>query len=59
MAGIQASTFGMQSLPGFQLLNAHVGERANGEKDFYSVAHDSLDNPVAEFLLYGAGSSPD
>ena len=57
MAGIQASTFGMQSLPGFQLLNAHVGERANGEKDFYSVAHDSLDNPVAEFLLYGAGSS--
>lgn len=57
MLGVQTATFGTQSLPGFQLLNQHVGERANGEKDFYSITHDSFDNPVAESMLYGVASS--
>lgn len=57
MVGLQAGIFGAQSVPGFQLLNQHIGERTMGEKDFYSVTSESLDSPVAEFLLYGAGSS--
>jgi hypothetical protein len=57
MVGLQAATFGVQSLPGFAILNQHIGEKTFGTKDFYSTTHDTFDNPVAEFMLYGGASS--
>lgn len=57
LVGIQAATFGGQSLPGFQLANRWIGERTAGEKDFYSATTETFDSPVAEFLIYGGASS--
>jgi len=57
LAGLQVATFGHQSMPGFQLMNQHLGERTNGEKDIYSTVAGGFDNPVADFVLYGGASS--
>lgn len=56
MLGFQASTFGIQSLPGFQYLSDYMGKKTQGEDDFYSVIADSLPDPVANNLVYGLAS---
>lgn len=57
MAGLQVGTFGVQSVPGFRILNQYIGEKTEGNEDFYSLASASFDQPVVDFLVYGAGSA--
>ncbi len=57
MVGLQAGIFGTQSLPGFQAMNQHIGERSKEGRDFYTGAADILGNDASEWLLYGAGSN--
>lgn len=57
MLAIQTAMFGAQSVPGFQFLNEHIAQRTVNERDIYSSVGETFDTPVAEFLLYGGGSS--
>jgi hypothetical protein len=57
MLGIQAGMFGAQSVPGFQALNQHIGERSVEGRDFYTGAEDVLGSEVSEWLLYGVSSN--
>lgn len=57
MLGIQAGMFGTQSIPGFQAMNQHIGERSVAGRDFYTGAEDVLGNEVSEWLLYGVSSN--
>jgi hypothetical protein len=57
MVGLQAGLFGAQSIPGFQMLNQHIGERSNENNDFYSAATGLLGSEVGNALLYGLASS--
>ena len=57
MVGLQAGMFGAQSLPGFQAMNQHIGERSREGRDFYTGVQDVLGNEASEWLLYGASSN--
>lgn len=57
MVGLQGGIFGAQSLPGFQYLNQHVGERSGDNNDFYSTVNSLAGDEFGNFLLYGAASS--
>lgn len=57
MMGIQAGIFGGQSVPGFQVLNAHIAEKSNYENDFYTAANETFGQTVGEWIVYGAASN--
>ena len=57
MVGLQAGIFGAQSIPGFQLLNEHIGERSLEDNDFYKVSGELIGNELSNFLMYGTASS--
>lgn len=57
MVGLQAGIFGMQSLPGFQLLNNIIGERSQENNDFYNSTVGLLGDEVGNSVLYGLASS--
>lgn len=60
LAGMQTTLFGMQGLPGFQLINNHiVGNAANNpeHKDIYSTLPQLFDKRLGEFILYGSVSN--
>lgn len=52
----QSGFFGVQSIPGFQLVNEHIAKQNNGEADIYSELDVLTGSDVAEFLLYGGAS---
>lgn len=60
MAGMQTSLFGLQGLPGFQMINNHIVGDAAGNpmhKDIYSTIPNLMDKKAGDFLLYGAMSN--
>lgn len=57
MMGLQTGIFGLQSTPGFELLNDHIAKRSQGEEDFYTGINDAVGTDVAEWIMYGAGSN--
>lgn len=57
MIGSQASIFGAQSLPGFQLLNQHIAEQSQDYNNLYSRANRNLGEDFSEWLIYGTGSN--
>jgi hypothetical protein len=63
MMGLQTGIFGLQSTPGFELLNNHVAERSKYEGDFYTGLQDMAGNTtiggagVDEWILYGFASN--
>ena len=57
MIALQVGVFGGQSIPGFKQMNDIIADKTLGEQDFFLAANAMLDKPVAEFLLYGGGSS--
>lgn len=56
MMGLQTGIFGMQSTPGFELLNNHVAERSNYEGDFYTGITEATGS-AADWILYGVASN--
>jgi hypothetical protein len=60
LGGMQASLFGMQGLPGFNILNTHiVGSAAGNEKhtDLFNMTTNYAGKPIADWLLYGSMSN--
>lgn len=60
MAALQGGLFGLQSLPGFQMINQHiVGNAAGniGHKDLYGTTTSFFDKKLGDWLLYGAASN--
>lgn len=56
MLGMQASIFGIQSLPGFQTLNASIGEASRNSKDLYSVTNADSGESWGQYAMYGLAS---
>lgn len=58
MSALQASIFGVRSLPAYGLLNNLVAETNSGNLDIYSLAGSEKDpEGIASYLLYGLGSN--
>lgn len=63
MMGLQTGIFGLQSTPGFELLNNHVAERSNYEGDFYTGINEMVGDTkvfgstAADWILYGMASN--
>lgn len=60
LSGLQTTIFGMQGLPGFQMINQHLaGNLAGnpGHKDIYSGISNLMDPTVGNYLLYGVASN--
>ena len=60
LAGLQTTLFGMQGLPGFQMINSHIiGNSANNpaHKDIYSTTPNFFDKKLGDYLLYGVTSN--
>lgn len=57
MVATQGTIFGGQSLPGFQAINNHIGEKTNARTDIYSETSKNFNKGFGDFLLYGAASS--
>lgn len=56
LLGLQASLFGMQSLPAFQFLNMHLVGNAPGNsehRDLYSFTPSLVGQEVGEAIMYG------
>jgi hypothetical protein len=55
-AGMQASVFGLSSLPGFHALNSLIADRHGNTQgqDLYSASNSMLGHDVSNYLLYGA-----
>ena len=59
-AGLQTTIFGLQGLPGFQLINNHLIGNAEGNpahKDIYTTAPNLLGKQLSDFALYGSLSN--
>lgn len=56
MAGLQASIFGLQSMPGFHTFNQLVGETNRENLDLYSVTNADDPKSMGAYFLYGLGS---
>lgn len=60
LAGLQTTIFGMQGLPGFQMINQHLAGNLSGNpghKDIYSGVSNLMDPAVGNYLLYGVASN--
>lgn len=60
LAGMQTSLFGLQGLPGFQMINNHIVGNAAGNpqhKDIYSTVPNLMDKKTGDYLLYGVLSN--
>ncbi len=60
MAALQTGLFGMQSLPGYQMINQHLVGNAAGNPshaDLYSTTTNFFDKKLGDWLLYGAASN--
>lgn len=58
MAALQSGFFGTKQLPGFEYLNKSIISEGNADRqDIYSSAYNLMPRDVANFILYGAGSS--
>lgn len=60
MMGMQGSMYGLNGLPGYQLLNESVIGQAAGNyehKDITDSVYEAAGNDIAQFLLYGAPSN--
>lgn len=67
LAGIQSTLFGINGLPGFQMINQHLIANAPGNaahSDFYSnltspgiISRNPLTKDVGDYLLYGSLSN--
>ena len=57
MMAIQTGIFGAQSVPGFEALNTHLGNRNIGEDDIYSGTSEAFGNEVSEYLMFGMASN--
>lgn len=59
-AGMQASLFGMSSLPGFHMMNNHIIGNAYGNTDHadvYSSVPNYFGKKLGDYLLYGVASN--
>lgn len=59
-AALQTTLFGLQSLPGFQMLNNHIIGNAAGNpthNDIYGATENFMDKKLGDYLLYGAASN--
>lgn len=59
-AALQTTMFGLQSLPGFQMLNNHIIGNAAGNpshNDIYGATENFMDKKLGDYLLYGAVSN--
>ena len=60
LSGLQTSIFGLQGLPGFQLINnSIIGNAANNptHADLYSAIPNLMDRKLGDYLLYGVASN--
>lgn len=60
LSGLQSTIFGMQGLPGFQMINNHLVGNAAGNpahKDIYSATANLLDPKLGNYLMYGIASN--
>lgn len=60
LAALQTTIFGLQGLPGFQMINNHIiGNAANNpaHKDLYGTIPNLLDRKLGDYLLYGVASN--
>jgi hypothetical protein len=58
MAGLQSGFFGTKQLPGFEYVNKSLISESNEDRqDIYSSTYNLMPKDVANFILYGAGSS--
>lgn len=56
MAGMQGSIFGIQSFPGFQALNAKIGENNRKNEDLYTVTNADDPDSASQYAMYGLAS---
>lgn len=59
-AALQTGLFGLQGLPGFQMLNQHIIGNAAGNPthaDLYSTTTNFFDKKLGDWLLYGTASN--
>lgn len=60
LSGLQTTIFGMQGLPGFQMINQHLAGNLSGNsghKDIYSGVSNLMDPVAGNYLLYGVASN--
>lgn len=60
LSGLQTTVFGMQGLPGFQMINQHLAGNLSGNpghKDIYSGVSNLMDPVLGNYLLYGVASN--
>lgn len=58
MGAMQASLFGIRSLPAFGMLNNAVAQTNSGNMDIYTLAGSEHDpDGIASYFLYGLGSN--
>ena len=60
MAGLQTTIFGLQGLPGFQVVNNHLVGNAAGNpahKDIYTTMPNYLDKGLSDYVMYGVLSN--
>lgn len=60
LGGMQTTLFGLQSNPGFQMINQHIVGNATGNpahKDIYSTTANYMDPVLGDYLMYGAVSN--
>jgi hypothetical protein len=56
MLGMQSSIFGIQSLPGFQTLNATIGESNRKNQDLYSITNADTGESWGQYAMFGMAS---
>lgn len=56
MLGMQSSIFGIQSLPGFQTLNATIGESNRKNTDLYAITNADSGESWGQYAMYGMAS---
>jgi len=60
MAGLQTTIFGLQGMPGFQVINNHLIGNAAGNpehKDIYTTMPNLLDKGFSDYVMYGVLSN--
>lgn len=58
--GLQTAVYGMNGLPGFQQINAHIVGTASGNtnhRDLYDATYGTAGKSAADWLMYGTASN--
>ena len=57
MMGIQAGMFGVQSVPGFKMLNDYIAGKSDDGSDFYTGMGETVGSDESEWILFGLASN--